>query len=201
MMPLRSGGAGLTATASALSLTDPNDFLDLGTLAIPTTHLWGQQRQAIGGVVLCAVSDNEHFETPTQPATRGPVGMSPMVTEGVAINPTMLFEPAHARPSVVAQAFQQGSRGIPGLEEHGLRTTAEALAGITEPLQCQGLLGEPSFALQPHRQREAEGSMRPDQQHQREALHGLVLLAGKDPGEPSMAVANGLGITVSSLMR
>ena len=129
--------AGLTATQPALIRADPHDCLDLGPPTMQTAHLWGHQRQAIGGLVLLAVSDHEHVEAPTQPAILGPVGMSPMVTEGVTMNPTMLVEPADDIPAVVAKALQQDLRGIPGVKEPGLGTTTQAMAGITQPLQRQ----------------------------------------------------------------
>jgi hypothetical protein len=98
-----------------------------------TAHLWGHQRQATGGIVLFAVSDHEHVETPTQPATLGPVGMSPMVTEGVTMKPTMPVAPADDIPAVIANVLQQDLRGIPCVKEPGLGTTTQAMAGITQP--------------------------------------------------------------------
>lgn len=177
-------GAGLTATQPALLRADPHDCLDLGPPTIQTAHLWGHQRQAMGGIILFAVSDHEHVEAPTQPATLGPVKMSPMVTEGVTMKPTMLVEPADDIPAVLANALQQDLRGIPGVKEPGLGTTTQAMAGTTQPRQRQRVLRSTSCAPEPHPERDAESPVRPNSQHQREAIHGLVLLAGKDPGEP-----------------
>jgi hypothetical protein len=45
---------------------------------------------------------------------------------------------------------------------------------------------------------DAKCSIRPDQQHDGDVVHRLSLLAEKDPhAKPEMAVATGLGITVS----
>jgi hypothetical protein len=55
-------GAGLTATQPALLRADPHDCLDLGPPTLQTAHLWGHQCQAMGGIVLFAVSDHEHVE-------------------------------------------------------------------------------------------------------------------------------------------
>ena len=84
--------ARLTARQAQLILADPDDFLDLRTDAIEAAHLGGRQCQAIGGVVLLAVSDNEHFEPPTQPAALGPVWVPPMMTERLPIEPAILFD-------------------------------------------------------------------------------------------------------------
>jgi hypothetical protein len=58
MMQLRPRGADLTATQPELILTHPDHFLDLRMETIQAAHLRGRQRQAIGGVVLGAVSDH-----------------------------------------------------------------------------------------------------------------------------------------------
>jgi hypothetical protein len=89
LSPLRPG---LTARQAELILANPDDFFNLRADAIQPTPLHRRQRQAIGGVVLLAVSDNQHFEAPIQPAARSPVGVPPIVTHRVSIEPTVLFE-------------------------------------------------------------------------------------------------------------
>src|SRR5215813_12283059 len=64
VMYLRSFGARWTAIQAELILADPDDFLNMGAEAIQSAHLDRRQGQAIGGVVLLAVSDNEYFEAP-----------------------------------------------------------------------------------------------------------------------------------------
>jgi hypothetical protein len=78
--------ARLTAGQAQLILACPDDLFNLGTHAIQTAHLGSRQHQAFGGVVLLAVSDNEHFEAPVQPAAFGPIGVPPMMPEGVPLN-------------------------------------------------------------------------------------------------------------------
>jgi hypothetical protein len=129
LSPLR---ARLTAGQAQWILADPEDFLDLATHAIQATHLRGRQRQAMGGVVLLAVSDNQHFEAPVPPAALGPLGGPPMKAEGVAIEPAILFETAHAIPPIVPNPLQESSGGVPRIKEHKVRVTAQAIAGIAE---------------------------------------------------------------------
>ena len=77
-MQLRPLRAGLTAGEGELILADPDDFFDLRADTIEPPHLRRRQGQAIGGIVLLAVSDDQYFEAAAQPANLGPVGVSPM---------------------------------------------------------------------------------------------------------------------------
>src|SRR5919197_2219129 len=108
MMLLSPFRARLTARQGQLIRADPEHFLDLGTPAIQAAHLHGRQRQAIGGRVLLAVSDHEHCEAAAQPTALSPVGVSPMVTHRVAIEPLILFDTAHEIPAIVANPLQEG---------------------------------------------------------------------------------------------
>jgi hypothetical protein len=67
MMELRPLGAGLTAGEGELIMAHPEHWLNLRAEAIPSMYLRGRQREAIGDVVLLAVSDNPHVEAPAQP--------------------------------------------------------------------------------------------------------------------------------------
>ena len=69
LRPLR---ARLTATQAELILADADDFFNLGTDAIQPTHLGSRQREAIGRIVLGAVSDDQDFQAPGQPAASRP---------------------------------------------------------------------------------------------------------------------------------
>jgi hypothetical protein len=129
---LRLLGAHLTARSTELLLTDADDFLDLGTYPVQLPHLHGGQRQAIGGVVLVAVSDNQDFEAAAQPADLGPVRVSPMLPHRVASEPAMLFQTPDNIPSVVATPFQERSRRVPRIKQDVRRATAQAMAGLAE---------------------------------------------------------------------
>jgi hypothetical protein len=132
MRLLRLRRARLTARQGQLIFADADHFLDLGTPAIQTAHLRGRQRQAMGGVVLLAVSDNQHFEATAEPAALGPVGVPPLMTERAAIEPPMLFETAHDILPILANPLQQGSGGIPGIDQHIVGMTPQAIPGIAE---------------------------------------------------------------------
>ena len=65
MMQLSPLRPGLTARQAELILADPDDFLNLRADTIYPPYLHRRQLQAIGGVVLLAVSDNQYSEAPT----------------------------------------------------------------------------------------------------------------------------------------
>lgn len=83
----------LTATQAELILTDSNDLLKLRPHPIEAAHLHGRQRQTVDGKVFGAVSDDQHFEAPSQPAGLRPVGMAPIGPQGLAVEPAVLLEP------------------------------------------------------------------------------------------------------------
>jgi hypothetical protein len=99
----------VTARQAQLILASPDDVLDLHTDAIEAAHLGGRECQAIGGVVLRAVSDNEPFEAPAQPAALGPVGVPPILMECLPIEPAILLETADELPSIVPNPLEEGS--------------------------------------------------------------------------------------------
>jgi hypothetical protein len=133
VMYLRSFGARLTAGQPELVLAGPDDFLNVGTQAIPSAHLHRRQGEALGGVVLLAVSDNESFEAPAQPTPLGPVRVLPMVPHRMSIEPAILLETADEIPAIVANPLQKGSGGIPGGKEHVVRAAAQPMASLAEP--------------------------------------------------------------------
>jgi hypothetical protein len=132
MMQLSPLGPGLTARQAELVLTDADHFLNLRADAIQPPHLHHRQRQAIGGVVLLAVSDNQHFEAPVQPAALGPVGVPPVVTDRLPIDATILFEATDKISPIIPNPLQEGFGRIPSVEEHILGPTAQAIARIAE---------------------------------------------------------------------
>jgi len=133
VMPLRPLRAGLTARQGQLIRAHPEHLFNLGPHALEPPYLRSQQRQAIGGVVLLAVSDTKHFEAPIQPAAVGPIGVPPMLPEGVPMEPAILFETADERPPIVANPLEEGSGGIPRVKKHTVRVAAQAIAGRAAP--------------------------------------------------------------------
>jgi len=134
VMYLCSFGARLTAIQAELILAGPDDFLNMGAEAIQSAHLHRRQGQAIGGVVLLAVSDNEYFEAPAQPAPLGPVRVLPMGPHRMSIEPAMFLETAYEIPAIVANPLQEGSGGIPGIKQDVVRAAAQPIASIAEQL-------------------------------------------------------------------
>jgi hypothetical protein len=62
-----------------------------------------------------------------------------MVTECVSIAPPMLVETAHAIPPIVPNPLEEGCGRIPGIKEHKIGGAAQALAGIAQPVEGQGI--------------------------------------------------------------
>jgi hypothetical protein len=181
VMPLRPLGTRLTAIEPELIFTDADDFLDLSTHLIESADLRGRQRQAVGGKVFGAVSNDQHFQASTQPAALRPIGVAPIGSERLAIEAAILLETTDEIPSIVTNALQQGFRGIPGVKEDILWATVQAVAGIAEELQGQRLLGGATFAPELHAQRNPGPAIGPYQQHEGEAIHGSPLLTGIHP--------------------
>jgi hypothetical protein len=146
MMQLRPLRAGLTAAQPELILTHSNDFLDLRAYPIEATDLRSRQRQAIGGKVFGAVSDDQDFLSTSQPSSLCPIRVAPIRPEWLAVEAAILLEAAHKIPPIVANPLQQTSGRIPGVEEDLGGATAQAIAGITEQLQRQLILRGPPFA-------------------------------------------------------
>lgn len=132
MMQVARFGACFTASQTELILTGVDYFLDVGADAIHPSHLGGQLRQAIGGIVLLAVSDNQHFEAPTQPAGVRPIRTAPITPKGLTIEPEILFQAIHEVPPVVPKALKQRFGRVPGVEDNILRTTVQTVAGIAQ---------------------------------------------------------------------
>src|SRR5688572_31575561 len=85
-----------------------------------------------------------------------------MVTNRAAVEATVLFEAAHAISPIVANALQEASGGRPGIKEHRIGATAQAIAGVADQLQRQYILGRATFAPQPHPQGDAKCPLGPE---------------------------------------
>jgi hypothetical protein len=163
MMELSPLGTRLTAIQPELILAHPAHFLDLRSPPIEAADFRGWQCQAIGRVVLGAVSDDQDLEPPAQPASRGPIRMTPIGPEGLAIEAAVLLETTDDIPAIVPNALQQGFRGIPGVKEDGLWVTAQAIPGRAEALEGQHLFGGAPLVPQSYAQWNAHAPIRPDQ--------------------------------------
>jgi hypothetical protein len=141
MMELRPLRARLTADEPPLILTDADHVFAVDAPSREAADLRGWQCQAMGGVVLGAVSDDQDLESPAQPASGGPIRMTPIRPEGLAIEAAVLLEPTDEVPAIIPKALQQGFRGIPGVNADIRWVTAPAMAGIAEELECQHLCG------------------------------------------------------------
>jgi hypothetical protein len=107
MVPLRPLGTRLPAGQSELVFACTDDFFNLGGELEQTAHFGGRQCQAIGGVVLGAVSDDQDFPATRPPAGLRPVGMTPTGPPGLTVEPAVLLQPADEIPSIVANPFQE----------------------------------------------------------------------------------------------
>jgi hypothetical protein len=139
-MPLCPLGARLTATQAELIRTDADDFFALRAKRVEAASLRGRQRQAMAGVVLGAVSDDQDLQPACEPAARRPLGVTPVSPKRLAMEPAMSLEPAHALPAIVPNPLQQGLGRVPGVTEDRRRATAPAVTGIPEPLQSSLVL-------------------------------------------------------------
>jgi hypothetical protein len=133
VVPLRPLRTRLTAGSTQVILTHAHDFLALGAETIPPAHLYGREGQAIGGIVLGAVADDQPVQASSQPASCRPGGMAPIGPKRGAIESAILFKTADNRPAIVPNPLQEGFGGLPGVKEHVVRGTAPAIAGLAEP--------------------------------------------------------------------
>jgi hypothetical protein len=148
--PLR---ARLTATQRESILTDPDHFIQLGADARPPAALGRRQRETIGGKVLGAVSDDPDLQATAQPSWLRPIGGAPIGPEGLPVEAAMLLPPTDERPPIIPHPLQQGLRRRPGIKEHVLRVTAQAVAGIAQSCQGQRVLGRTSLVPESSAQR------------------------------------------------
>jgi hypothetical protein len=72
--PLR---AGLTATQATWILAHPKPRFDRGPEAVEPPYLRSRQCQAVGGIGLGAVSDDQDFEATWEPSGGGPIRIKP----------------------------------------------------------------------------------------------------------------------------
>jgi hypothetical protein len=145
MMVLRPLRTRLTAIQPKLILAHSDDFFDLRTPPIEAADLCGRQGQAIGRVVLGAVSADQDLEPTAQPASLRPIRMTPIGPEGLAIEPAVLLEATHELPAILPHPLQQGFRREPGIKEDVLRATTQPMASVAKPLQGQHILGGTSL--------------------------------------------------------
>jgi hypothetical protein len=150
MMPLSPLGTRLTAIAPELVFTGANDFLDLRADPIQAADLRGRQCQAVGGQVFGAVSDDQDFQAPTQPAALRPVGLTPLGPKRVVVEPAVLLEPTDKAPPVVTNPLEQRLGWLPGIEEDILWATAQPLTGIAEPREGACLLRRSALVPEAH---------------------------------------------------
>jgi hypothetical protein len=132
VMRLCRTGTGLTADQSQLILPKTDHFLNLGPEAIQVTNLRSRERQAIGGVVLFAVSDNQYFNAPGQPADFGPLRVPPMRAHCFPVEVAIFLDPTPKRPAVVSNTLQELFGGIPRIEEDIFGATVHAVTRITQ---------------------------------------------------------------------
>jgi hypothetical protein len=78
VMPLSPLRARLRAVQAELILTDADHFFSLYTDVLHPTHLVSRQGQAIGRIVLGAVSDDQDAQFTCEPATLYPTGVAPI---------------------------------------------------------------------------------------------------------------------------
>jgi hypothetical protein len=112
---------------------------------------------------------------------------------GLAVEVAILPQAAPKIPPIVANAREKTRGRIPGVEEPRGRVAVQTMAGIAAPLQSQLVLRGPAVAPEPQPQRDAARPIRPDPQDERQAIDGLALLAGEDPGATLDGGRTGLG--------
>ena len=122
----------MTATQAELILTDSHNLFNLCADPRQSAHLRRRQRDAMGGIVRGAVSDDHDLQPPAQPAAVCPVRMSPIGPQGLAIEAAVLLEAADDIPPIVANPLQKLFGGIPGVKEHILGITMQAIADIAK---------------------------------------------------------------------
>ena len=137
----------------------------------------------MGGVGLLAVSDHQDCEASAPPAALSPVRGPPMVPHGVPSAPAILVEPAHELPAIVAHPLQEGSGGLPGLQQDVVRAAAQTMARLAEPLERQLVCRGTIFPPQAHAQRAAERPVRPHPEDNGKAIPRRPLQAGKHPSQ------------------
>jgi site-specific DNA recombinase len=119
--------------------------LALGPDAIQPPYLSRRQHEAVGGVILGAVSDDRDFQPPGQPTAVRPIRVPPVGPNRWAIAAAVLLQTTDKVPPIVPNPLQQGFGGIPGGKEHRLRATAQTVAGGAEPLQRQDISRRPAL--------------------------------------------------------
>jgi hypothetical protein len=140
-----------------------------------------------------AVSDNQDFQSPRQPAGLRPIRVARIRPERLAIEQPVLLETAHNIPAIVANPLQETPGWRPRVAEDIRRATTMMVEGIAEQLQGQGTLRGATLAPKPHPQGDAQPPICPAQPDEGEAVHRSVLLGGEDPGQALHRGGKGLG--------
>jgi hypothetical protein len=138
---LRALGARLTTGAAELLFAHAEDFLQESAEAVPATPLRSRPGQAMGGLVLGAISDDQDGAVTCQSIGGDPVGMPALRPHRLALAPAVLREPPANLPALIATPLPEGFGGIPGVHEDVRVATAQAKAGITEAGERKGVLG------------------------------------------------------------
>jgi hypothetical protein len=91
VVQLGARGACLTAAQPELVLTGTDDFLNLGAERVQAAYFSGRQCQAIRGIVLGAVSDDQDLQTTGQPAACGLIRVMPIDSEWLPVEAAILL--------------------------------------------------------------------------------------------------------------
>jgi hypothetical protein len=105
VIELSALGARLTAGSAEWIFAHSEGVLKESAEAIPA-HLRSQQGQAMGGIVLGAVSDDQDFAVACQSTGGDPVGMTAIRTDRLAVAPAVLLEPTDNVPAIIANPLQ-----------------------------------------------------------------------------------------------
>lgn len=109
VMQLRPLRASLTAAEAELILTHFAHCFALRPDAIAPAPRCSRQCQAVGRLVLGAVSDDQDVYATCEPASGGPIGMATRGPDGVPVEASVLLQAADTGPAIVVNALQQGA--------------------------------------------------------------------------------------------
>jgi hypothetical protein len=132
LLPGGAPVACLTAFQPQVTFQHSDHLFHFLALPVEGPYLFGTETEPVGGVVLAAVSHHKHLETSHEMACSLPIGLGQIPDERLPFKASIFLELAHKVPSIVPDAFEEGFRGIPRVEEDKLRLTAQAIPGIAE---------------------------------------------------------------------
>jgi hypothetical protein len=183
MLRLSPVGAGLTARQTAWILPHLHHCRDRGADAREPPSLRSGQRQAMGGHVCGAVSDDQHLEAPRQPTSLRPGGLAPRRSQDLVMKPPVLLQATHNVPAIVMHALQQGVGGLPGIKAPRRGAPAQTLARRAEERSGPRVRRRSPLTPQADPRRDAERAMGPDHPHERDAIDRLTWRAGEALGQ------------------